>query len=475
VKCQIYSIFAGLLALLSANSTAAAPAPAPESPPAKVVVIPIRSKIDQPELFILRRALKEAIAQQADTVVLDMETPGGSLAVTFEMLKALEKFPGKTLTYINREAISAGALISAGTDAIYFAPDGIIGAAAPVLADGGDIGETMREKIVSYLKARVRSISEGKGYRGEVISAMIDDDAELRIGEVTLKRKGELLSLTASEAMKTYGDPPRPLLGAGIAENLGALLDQVHGAGRYSVQTFEVSWSEKLARILNGITPLLLGVGLVCLFIEFKTPGFGIFGIAGISLLGIIFFGQFAAGLSGHEPALYFLLGVSLVAAELFFFPGVAIVAVIGAALMLGSLVIAMTDLWPNEPIRFSGDALVLPLVNVLAGVVLAAVLFLVLLKYLPRGSFLNRMVLDAAIGGAPVAGRALAGVPDDAGGLVLVGKTGIAATGLFPSGQVVIDEKRYEARLAVGSAAVGTPVRVVALGGFGLTVEVLS
>lgn len=473
VKFRICSIFAGLLALLSANATAAAPAA--EAPPAKVVVIPIRSEIDQPELFILRRALKEAIAQQADTVVLDMETPGGSLSVTFEMLKALEKFPGKTLTYINREAISAGALISAGTDAIYFAPDGIIGAAAPVLAGGGDIDETTREKIVSYLKARVRSISEGKGYRGEVISAMIDNDAELRIGEMTLKRKGELLSLTASEAMKSYGDPPRPLLGAGIAETLGALLDQVHGAGRYSVQTFEVSWSEKLAKILNRITPLLLGVGLVCLFIEFKTPGFGVFGITGISLLGVIFFGQFAAGLSGHEPALFFLLGVSLVAAELFFFPGVAYVAVVGAALMLGSLVMAMTDLWPSEPIRFSEDALVLPLVNVLAGVVLAAVLFLVLFKYLPRGSFLNRIVLEAAIGGAPVAGRALAGVPDDAGGLLLVGKTGIAATGLFPSGQVVIDEKRYEARLAVGSAAVGTPVRVVALGGFGLTVEVLS
>ncbi len=473
MKFRICSIFAGLLALLSANATAAAPAA--EAPPAKVVVIPIRSEIDQPELFILRRALKEAIAQQADTVVLDMETPGGSLSVTFEMLKALEKFPGKTLTYINREAISAGALISAGTDAIYFAPDGIIGAAAPVLAGGGDIDETTREKIVSYLKARVRSISEGKGYRGEVISAMIDNDAELRIGEMTLKRKGELLSLTASEAMKSYGDPPRPLLGAGIAETLGALLDQVHGAGRYSVQTFEVSWSEKLAKILNRITPLLLGVGLVCLFIEFKTPGFGVFGITGISLLGVIFFGQFAAGLSGHEPALFFLLGVSLVAAELFFFPGVAYVAVVGAALMLGSLVMAMTDLWPSEPIRFSEDALVLPLVNVLAGVVLAAVLFLVLFKYLPRGSFLNRIVLEAAIGGAPVAGRALAGVPDDAGGLLLVGKTGIAATGLFPSGQVVIDEKRYEARLAVGSAAVGTPVRVVALGGFGLTVEVLS
>jgi len=450
--------------------------PSASAQAAKVVVIPIRSEIDTPELFILRRGLKEAIAQRADTVVLDMETPGGSLRVTFEMLKALEKFPGKTLTYINREAISAGALIAAGTDAIYFAPDGIIGAAAPVLAGGGDIDETMREKIVSYLKARVRSVSEGKGYRGEVISAMIDIDAELRIGDEILKGKGELLSLTASEAMKAYGDPPQPLLGAGIAENLGALLDQVHGVGNYSVQTFEVTWSEKLAQILNRITPLLLGAGLVCLFIEFKTPGFGVFGIAGIFLLGVVFFGQFAAGLSGHEPALFFLLGLCMVAVEMFFFPGVVIVAVMGVALMLGSLVMAMIDFWPSEPIRFSGDLLVVPLTNVLAGVVAAVVLFLLFLKYLPSGSIWNRMVLEATAGGEMVAGRTLADADaHETGGSLLVGKTGIAATGLFPSGQVIIDEKRYEAWLAVGSAAVGVPVRVVALGEFGLTVEVLS
>ena len=154
-------------------------------------------QIAKPELYILRRGLKAAIEQNVDTIVLDMETPGGALDVTFEMLKALEKFPGKTVTYVNREAISAGALISAGTDEIYFAPGGVIGAAAPVLATGGEIDETMREKIVSYLKARVRSVSEGKGYRGEVISAMIDKDFELKIGESVIKPKGELLSLTA--------------------------------------------------------------------------------------------------------------------------------------------------------------------------------------------------------------------------------------------------------------------------------------
>ena len=204
--------------------------PAPKTP-ANVVVIPIRAQIAKPELFILRRGLKDAIENKVDTIVLDMETPGGELEVTFEMLKALEKFPGKTVTYVNREAISAGALIAAGTDEIHFAPEGVIGAAAPVLATGAEIDETMRSKIVSYLKARVRSISEGKGYRGEVVSAMIDMDSELKIGDTVIKKKGELLSLTAQEAMKTYGTPPLPLLGAGISKDLNALLDQLHGAG----------------------------------------------------------------------------------------------------------------------------------------------------------------------------------------------------------------------------------------------------
>ncbi|HEX7261780.1 MAG TPA: NfeD family protein [Luteolibacter sp.] len=444
--------------------------------PAKVVVIPMREQIAKPELYILRRGLKEAIEQKVDTIVLDMETPGGALDVTFEMLKALEKFPGRTVTYINREAISAGALISAGTDDIYFAPGGIIGAAAPILADGGEIGATMRGKIVSYLRARARSISEGKGYRGQVISAMIDMDYEFKIGDEVIKPKGELLSLTAQEAVKLYGDPPQPLLGAGIEENLDTLLDRIHGAGNYSVKRLEVTWSEKLAQYLTAITPILLGLGMVCLFIEFKTPGFGIFGISGLTLLGIVFFGQFVAGLSGHEPVLFFLLGVVLILIELFFFPGGMLFGLTGAALMLGSLVWAMTDLWPGEPIPFSGNIFLRPLVNVMSGVVLAVLLFLSILKFLPRGGLWGRMVLDAAVRGEPLAARALTGGgADEPVAAKLIGETGIAATSLFPSGQVDIGGRRYEARLAMGYADAGTSVTVTGLAEFGLIVEVSS
>ena len=99
------------------SGTPAAPAadnPAPAAPavpatPKRVVVIPVRDEIASPVLYILRRGLKEAIEEKADVVVLDMKTPGGALDVTFDMMEALAKFPGETLTFVNNEAMSAGA------------------------------------------------------------------------------------------------------------------------------------------------------------------------------------------------------------------------------------------------------------------------------------------------------------------------------------------------------------------------------
>ena len=299
-------------------------------------------------LYIIRRGLKEAIDQKADVVVLDMKTPGGALDVTFDIMEALAKFPGQTITFVNTEAISAGAFISAVTDEIYFTPDGIIGAAAPVTSSGGDVDKTMRLKIVSYLKARVRAISENEPYRGKVISAMIDEDFELKIDDKVIKEKGELLSLTATEASETYGDPAQPLLAAGIAKDVDALLTAKFGENGFKVTSLEVTWSEQLAVVLTGIAPILLGLGLLGLFIEFKTPGFGVFGVGGGILLTVVFLGNYVAGFSGHEPIMVFALGLVLVLVEVFFLPGLVFMALGGVVLMFGSLVWSMADIWPN-------------------------------------------------------------------------------------------------------------------------------
>src|SRR5436190_4367268 len=165
-----------------------------------IYVIPVREQIGSPVLYIVRRGIKEAIEQKADALIFDMKTPGGALGTTLEIMEAIAKFPGTTITYVNNEAMSAGAFISATTQEIWFAPSGIIGAAAPVSMGGQEVEATMRQKIVSYLKGRIRATSEGKGYRGQVVSAMIDSDYELKIGEKVIKEKGGLLTLTASEA-----------------------------------------------------------------------------------------------------------------------------------------------------------------------------------------------------------------------------------------------------------------------------------
>jgi membrane-bound serine protease (ClpP class) len=473
------------------DKPAATPVLAPATPPAEkpatepgrivrppgskavVYVIPVHGEINEPTLYIVRRGLKEAIDRKADAVVLDMSTPGGEMGVTLEIMEALQKFPGETLAYVDKEAMSAGAFISAATGEIYFAPGSVIGAAAPVTSSGGDIDATMKEKLVSYMKGKIRAVSEGKGYRGQVVSAMIDADYELKIGDTVIKAKGGLLTLTATEAMKTYGEPPQPLLGAGVAPDIDALLGKKFGAGGYTIKNFEVTWSERLAQYLNAIAPVLLGLGLLALFIEFKMPGHGWIGGIGVLLLGLVFFGHHVAGLSGHEPVLFFGLGLLLLAVEIFFLPGVMVLAVSGIILMLGSLLWAMADIWPNEPIAVSGDALMQPLGSLGLGLGLAVVSGALLLRYLPRGWVWDKLVLGATVG---VAAQESGGAPGSAAGLdSLIGRRGLAVTALRPGGQVEIDGRRFEAKVEVGAIDAGAPVLVRGRSDFGLVVEPAS
>jgi len=471
----LLGLLLAVLPLARADDTGAVVVPAGQGKPTLVYVIPVKEEINTPTLYILRRGMKEAIESKAEVVVLDMNTPGGALDKTFEIMEVLEKFPGDTLTYVNKEAISAGAFISATTKEIWFAPGGVIGASAPVASGGQDIDETMRLKVVSYLRARVRAVSEGKGYRGQAIEAMIDKDYELKIGDKVLKPKGELLSLTVTEALAQYGDPPQALLGAGKASSIEEILTGKYGAGNYRIQHFQVTWSEELAQYLNAISPILMGLGLLALFIEFKTPGFGVFGVAGIVLLAVVFMGNYVAGFSGHEPLLVFAVGLIMVLVELLFFPGIAIVAVSGLLLMLGALVWAMTDLWPGVPLTeaWSGDAFVSPLRNVGLGLVLAVGLGLALARFMPKGWVWDKMVVGSAIGGA----AQTAGLGPEAALALgsLIGQRGVAVTALRPSGQIEIAGRRLEAMVEIGAVDAGDPVIVRGRRDFGVIVEKAS
>lgn len=458
-----------------AESSAAPAAPAVGGEPVRVKVIPVREAIGRPVLYVIRRGLKEAQAEGMRAVILDMETPGGQLGVTLEIMEALDKFEGETLVYVNKEAISAGAIISSVVDEIHFAPGGVIGAAAAVSGGGAEIPETMKRKINSYLNAKVRSFNTDEGFRADVIRAMMDADFEFKIGDDIIKPKGELLSLTAKEAARAYGDPPRPLLSAGTHATLEDLLASKYGGNGYALSRVEVTWSEELAAWLSRVSPLLMGLGMLCVFIEFKTPGFGVFGFAGGVMLALVFFGHHAAGLSGHVPALVFVLGVALVAVEIFVVPGTLVAGITGVALMLGALVWSMIDVWPGEMPKLDGDLLLVPVLNVAAALVIAVVGALALGRFLPRGWFWDKLVLQTAVAGDAVSSGAEPDFGGASGGMsadALVGARGRTVSVMRPMGEVEIGGRRHEARAALGTLERGEPVLVTGRMGRTLIVE---
>lgn len=443
-----------------------------------VYILPVQGQIVTPTLYILRRGLKLAEENGIGTVIIDMDTPGGALGPTLEIMQALDNFDGEVYTFVQPEAISAGAFISIATDRIYFAPNGIIGAAEAVSGTGQEIPEGMQRKIKSYIQAKVRSLTEEYRYRSDVMRAMSDPDFELEIDGEVIKKEGELLSLTASEAVKEYGEPPQPLLGSGIYESIDDLLDGLFGAGNYEVRSFEVTWSESLAHYLQTIAPVLLGAGMLLLFIEFKTPGFGIFGLGGILILGVVFVSSHLAGLAGYEALLLFIIGIGLLFVELFLFPGLVFPALIGAALILGSLVWSMADIWPDEPIDWSGGTFAIPLLNMVIGMAIAIVGAVVFARFLPKTWVWNKLVLQSAVGdiprgpqhgaegaNSPAASGTPSGWPD-------VGATGRAVSDLFPNGEVEVEQRRYQAKCRLGQIEHGTRIVVVGFQDFSLTVE---
>jgi len=442
--------------------------------------IPIRDQIGPPILDILRRGLKDAIISKADIVILDMDTPGGELGVTLEIMQEIiesfDRFDGSIITYVNREAISAGAYIAIATNEIAFAPYAQIGAAEAVSGGGGNIDSSMKRKVNSYLKAKIRSYSGNYRYRSRVMGSMMDANETLLIdgkpplasdGSV-IQKEGELLTLTAEEAVKKYGIPPQPLLGIGIYESVEKLLDEKCGPGNYTLKKMEINWAEKVGLWLNSIGPIIIGIGLLGLFIEFKTPGFGFFGIAGIVFVLIFFGSKYVSGLAGQEEVLVFLLGVSLVIVELFLFPGLVFPAILGLFLIVGSILWAMVDIWPNTEFSWNLETFQGPIQELFLAILVTIGLVLLLTRILPKTSLWDSLILSSSAGGKALANSDFDSIEKKAN----PGDLGKTVSELYPTGQVEIDGIRYEARTNLGKIEKGSSIEVIGSNDYGLIVE---
>src|SRR6266487_6132980 len=432
-----------------------------------VVVVPVHGEVAPSLLTFLRRAVKTAESNDASAIVFDVNTYGGRLDSATEIINALNQIKIPTYTFINTNAGSAGALIAIATQHIYMAPVSAFGAAAPVLSTGEDLPATAKEKTISYWSALVRGSAIKNSHNPDLAEAFINKDKEVKIGDRVVHPRGAVLALNAQEATERING--KPLLAEGVVDSIADLTKKAGLKG--NVVAIEPTGFEQLAFWITALAPLLLLSGILGAYLEFKIPGATLPGIISAICFALFFFGHYVAGLAGWEVVALFFLGIVLVLIEILFFAHSTIVfGVLGVFLMLASLLWAMIDRYPEQPLLPSGKMLALPLLNLFIAIVGSFIVIAMLARYLPRTSFYRRCAL---IDSNPP-GPSLAGVPRhfETSLPLTAGMQGTAVTILRPSGKARFADHVVDVVTEGEFIAAQTPVTVVQTDGMRVVVK---
>lgn len=435
------------------------------TPPTPVVtVIPIQGMIEPALVYVVRRGLDEAVRTDAQAIIIDMDTPGGAVQAAGEIISQLGYVDIPIYTYVNKGAYSAGAFIALAGGTIYMAPGSVIGAATPMMMSpmGGaqEMPDEVQEKMTSAVAAMVRAAAEQGGHDPQLGEAMVRADIEYRIDGKIISEEGRLLTMTDREAAQRVGRAKKPLLSSGTVESLDALLTQLNLEGA-TLNYIEVTGAETFARAIAKIAPILMLVGMGGLWLEFKTPGFGLFGLLGALALLLFFFGHHIAGLSGMEDVLFFVLGVLFIGLEIFVTPGFGLLGLSGLFLMLFSFVNAMSERLPGswKPISIEAETFAQPLLQVAIAFGGSLLLAACAGKYLPKTRLFSSITLQDKI----------ESTPDQ---LTLVGMQGRTTSDLRPSGTAQFGETKYDVVTRGEYISHDTPVRIAEVHGARIVVE---
>jgi membrane-bound serine protease (ClpP class) len=415
------------------------------------------------------RTLERAKDEGAKAVIFDLDTPGGLAFPTEELMTQIAELEIPTISFVNPNAISAGSFIAISTDRIYMTPESKIGSSA-LVNSMGEIDPVMRAKLESYFGAHVRYIAEKKGHRLDVIEAMMFlSEEERRIGDVVVK-PGGLLNLNATEATKMMDDGP--LLAEGVLKDFQAVL-KAEDWSEEEVVTATPSGFERLAWWIASVSGLLIMVGLAGGYFELKTPGFGFGGIVSIAAFSLFFFGNYLAGnMAGYELVAIFVLGLILIAVEIFVIPGFGVAGITGLLMVVGSLVFSMVDgvdwqkyQWGGTGVSEFLTAMSGPATQLAFGIFGSLLLLFLMMKYLPHLKIINNHMLPGSLATGT-------GMDDDAKLGERVGMTGVAQSNLRPTGKAGIDGATLEVVAEGEFIAKGEAVRVVSEDGMGIVVK---
>ena len=389
---------------------------------AVVYAAPIEGMIDLGLAPFVERVLAEAAEAKSEAVVLEINTFGGRVDAAVVIRDALLRSRVPTVAFVNKRAISAGALISLAAEKIVMAEGGTIGAATPVQMGGAET-KPADEKSISYMRKEFRATAEARKRPLLIAEAMVDPDVVIT-GVID---KGKLLTLTTTEALKLRVADVR-------ADSLEAVLEYLKLTGA-EIRRPAVNWAEQLVRFFTHpvLSSALITIGILGIIVELRTPGFGVPGAIGLASLGLFFWGHWLVRLAGWEEILLVALGVVLLALEVFVLPGFGITGVLGILALLGGFVLSLIGA------GVTGAGLLSAVGRVSLSLLIALGASLALLRFLPRLPYGRRLVLDTGLNA--LAGYASAPETDRR----WIGKRGTALSPLRPAGIAELDGERVD------------------------------
>jgi membrane-bound serine protease (ClpP class) len=322
----LLSIVAGVALLGMPESRAARPAHAQDATEDRPIVYVLT--FSGPITPVLRQYLEDSIdaARQnnAEALVLQLDTPGGSVDVTKSITQLMLASPVPIVVYVSpagAQAGSAGTFVTLAAHVAAMAPGASIGAASPVDMSGGEIDSTMRAKIENMLSADVENLAARRGEEATEWAIAAVREAEAATAE-------RALALGVVDFLATdVDDLLEQMDGFEVTADAVPITLQTAGA---LTEPVEMSPLQQFMNFISNptIATLLLSLGVLGIFVEIRTPGFGFPGIVGgISLL-LAFFGL------GQLDANF--VGIALIAAALALFVAEAFTPTFGALALGG-------------------------------------------------------------------------------------------------------------------------------------------
>ena len=414
-----------LLAAFAVPRVLAAPAP--------VDVLTVKGAVTPILANYIERGITQAEERGAQAVIIQLDTPGGSVQVMSELVQRMTSARTPIVVYVTPPgamAASAGTFVVLAGHVAAMAPGTTIGAASPVDANGQDIGQTAEAKAKSILAAQIRGLAQRRG------------DNALAWAERTVR---DAEAATAEEALRVGAIDI-------VARDLNDLLVQLDGrevivqgqprtlaTADASVRSVAMNWLESILQLLAEptIAYLLLILGINALLIELGNPGIGFAGALAAVCLIMAFFGL------GMLNVNYAGLALIVLAFILFL---IDIKAQSHGALVLGGVL----SFALGSALLFNTAYVGVSWTLIVAAALLTAALFVFVVQAGVRAKLR----------------------PAFTGTQELIGRVGRARTDLNPEGEVFVWGSLWRARAVGGPVPSGRPVRVERVEGLTLWVR---